>query len=171
MADVVSSEAIARKIFVARGKKVMLDSDLASLYGVSTKRLNEQVARNHKRFPADFMFRLTPREKSEVVANCDHLTALRFSPHLPHAFTEQGVAMLSGVLHSDRAIKVNIQIMRTFTQLRELFSAHKKLACKIEALEKKYGVHDKAIKTIFDVLRKLLEPPAAKEKKILGFRS
>ena len=117
----------------------MLDSDLALLYGVRTKRLNEQVKRNKKRFPEDFIFQLTLKEKEEVVAICDHLKALKFSPQLPYAFTEQGVAMLSGALNSDRAIRVNIQIMRAFTKLREILLTHKDLAVKIEALEKKYS--------------------------------
>ncbi len=170
MPGLIAVEIIASKIFIIRGKKVMLDNDLALLYGVTTKRLNEQVKRNRKRFPDDFMFQLTPQERKKVVAMCDHLKPLRFSPHLPYAFTEQGVAMLSGVLHSDRAIKVNIHIMRTFTKLRELLLTHRELSLKVKTLEKKCAFHDGDIKTIFDVLRKLLGSPAAKEKRILGFR-
>ena len=108
---------IERIIIQIRNKKVILDLDLAILYGVQTKRLNESVKRNIKRFPEDFMFQLTTSEKAEVVANCDHLKVLKFSHVLPYAFTEQGIAMLSSVLNSDKAIEVNIQIMRTFTKL------------------------------------------------------
>jgi len=103
-------KVIMRKIFVIRKLRVMLDMDLAELYGVTTKRLNEQVRRNNKRFPEDFMFQLTEKEKNEVVAICDHLDRLKFSPHLPHVFTEHGAVMLASVLSSARAIIVNIQI-------------------------------------------------------------
>lgn len=131
-------EEIEQKIFIIRSNKVMLDIDLASLYGVQTKRLNEQVKRNIKRFPEDFMFKLTIAERAEVVANCDHLKALKFSHVLPYAFTEHGILMLSSVLNSEKAIEVNIQIMRTFTKLRELILVHKDLRIKIEQMEKKY---------------------------------
>lgn len=143
----------------------MLDSDLALLYGVQTKRLNEQVRRNKKRFPEDFMFQLTNKEKEGVVANCDHLKFLKFSPHLPLAFTEQGVAMLSGVLNSDRAIAVNIQIMRAFTQLRRMFLTNVNIRRKIEEMERKY---DKQFQIVFNALKKLFEEPP-KPKGKLGF--
>jgi len=155
------------KIFFIREKKVMLDSDLALLYEVPTKRLNEQVRRNKKRFPEDFMFQLTFKEKKEVVAICDHLKFLKFSPHLPLAFTEQGVAMLSGVLNSNRAIAVNIQIMRAFTQLRRMLLTNVDLRRKIEEIEKKY---DKRFLIVFEAIRQLLEPPAEK-KRIIGFHA
>ena len=132
-----TQENIEQRIFLIRGKKVLLDHDLAILYGVKTHRLNEQVKRNAKRFPNDFMFQLTSQEKTEVIAICDNLKMLKFSPVNPYAFTEQGIAMLSSVLNSDKAIKVNIQIMRTFTKLRELVLVHKDLRIKIEELEKK----------------------------------
>ena len=119
----VPTEAIETRIFLIRGKKVMINTDLAKLYKVQTKVLNQSVKRNIKRFPEDFMFQLTKEEKEEVVTNCDHLSKLRFSPVLPYVFTEQGVAMLSSVLNSERAIMVNIQIMRTFTKLREFAEA------------------------------------------------
>jgi hypothetical protein len=168
MADLISIQVITSKIFFLRGKKVMLDSDLALLYGVQTKRLNEQAKRNKKRFPDDFMFQLTKKEKDEVVAICDHLKFLRFSPHLPLAFTEQGIAMLSGVLNSDRAIAVNIQIMRAFIQLRRMLLTNVDLRHKIEEMEKKY---DGQFRVVFDALRKLLEPPPEKAKKIIGFHA
>ena len=109
---IIPDELIMNKILFVRGVKVMIDSDLADLYGVTTKRLNEQVKRNIKRFPDDFMFRLTEQEKQEVVANCDHLRLLKFSPNLPYVFTEHGAVMLASILNSDRAILVNIQIVR-----------------------------------------------------------
>ncbi len=168
MSDLISVEVITSKILFIRGKKVMLDTDLALLYGVRTKRLNEQVRRNKKRFPDDFMFQLTPKEKEEVVAICDHLQFLKFSPHLPLAFTEQGVAMLSGVLNSDRAIKVNIQIMRAFIQLKRMLLTNVGLRRKVEEMEKKY---DKQFAIVFQAIKQLLEPPLPKEKKIIGFRA
>ncbi|MFH1298133.1 MAG: ORF6N domain-containing protein [Bacteroidota bacterium] len=112
----IPDELIMNKILIVRGVKVMIDSDLAELYGVTTKRLNEQVKRNAKRFPADFMFQLTEQEKQQVVANCDHLERLKFSPNLPHVFTEHGAVMLASVLHSGRAILVNIQFVRVLYQ-------------------------------------------------------
>ncbi len=148
----------------------MLDRDLAQLYGVGTKRLNEQVRRNKERFPEDFMFRLTAVEKAEVVAICDHLKTLKFSYQLPYVFTEQGVAMLSSVLNSERAIRVNIQIMRAFVKLKELLLTHKDLAIKLEALERKYVNHDEKIKAIFEAIKQLLRPKPVKEKRIIGFR-
>ena len=162
----IQTEVILEQIFFIRGRKVMLDSGLAKLYTVKTHRLNEAVKRNKKRFPEDFMFQLTPAEKSEVIANCDTLKELKFSAHLPYAFTEQGVAMLSSVLNSDRAIEVNIQIMRTFSKIREMLQTHKELWHKIEAIEKKY---DARFKAVFDALRKLLDPPPASHTKKIGF--
>jgi hypothetical protein len=121
---IIPDELIMNKILVLRGMKVMIDSDLAELYGVTTKRLNEQVKRNIKRFPEDFMFQLTAEEKQEVVANCDHLKRLKFSPNMPYAFTEHGAVMLASVLNSDRAKTVNIQIVRVFSRMRQLLDGH-----------------------------------------------
>lgn len=171
MANMLSVEVIATKILSIRGKRVMLDRDLAYLYGVSTKALNQAVKRNIDRFPEDFMFKLTQDEKGEVVTNCDHLKVLKFSPQLPYVFTEQGVAMLSSVLNSKRAIKVNIQIMRAFVKLKELLLTHKELAIKIEALERKYASHDEKIKAIFNVIKQLLEPPKVEQKRRIGFHT
>jgi hypothetical protein len=167
----ISVEIIATKILEIRGKKVMLDRDLAQLYGVGTKRLNEQVRRNKERFPEDFMFRLTEVEKTEVVAICDHLKALKFSYQLPYVFTEQGVAMLSSVLNSKKAIKVNIQIMRAFVKLKELLLTHKDLAIKLEELERKYVNHDRKIKAIFEAIKQLLQPEPVERKRRIGFHS
>ncbi len=166
-----SVEIIATRIFEVKGKKIMIDRDLAFLYGVPTKRLNEQVKRNIRRFPEDFMFQLTKDEKERLVANCDHLKALTFSYRLPYAFTEQGVAMLSSVLNSERAIQVNIMIMRAFTKLKELLLTHKDLAIKLEALEKKYAEHDEKIQAIFSAIKQLLEPPLQEPKRRIGFHT
>ena len=169
MTDLASVEVIAARILEIRGKKVMLDRDLALIYGVKTKRLNEQVKRNIKRFPEDFMFQLTHDEKQKVVADCDHLKALKFSTQLPYAFTEQGVAMLSSVLNSETAIQVNILIMRAFIKLKELLLTHKDLTGKIEILESQYSEHDYKIKIIFETIKRLLEPPPVPEKPPIGF--
>jgi len=171
MSNVIAVEAIATRILEIRGKKVMLDWDLAKLYGVETKHLARQVRRNIKRFPNDFMIQLTRREYRGVL-RCQFgtLEKGKYSKYLPYVFTEQGVAMLSSVLNSERAIQVNILIMRAFTKLREILLTHKELAVKIEALEKKYSEHDETIKAIFEAIKKLLEPPPVKEKKIIGFR-
>ena len=152
---VITDELILNKILSIRGLKVMIDSDLAELYGVSTKRLNEQVKRNIKRFPEDFLIRLTEGEKEEVVAICDNLKKLKFSPHLPHAFTEHGAVMLASVLNSDRAIKVNIQIVRVFIRMRELLSTQKEILQKIEQIERKDVEQDNKIMLIFEYLNQL----------------
>ena len=143
----------------------MLDADLARVYGVTTKRLNEQVKRNRARFPADFMFQLSEIEKSEVVANCDHLSRLKFSKTLPYAFTEHGTVMLASVLNSQVAVDASIQVVRAFIHLREILATHKALARKLMELEKKY---DTQFKSVFDTIRKLIETPTPKSRKI-GF--
>jgi len=140
MSVLVSRERIEQTILIIRGHRVMLDADLAGLYGVTTKRLNEQVKRNRKRFPADFMFQLTSREKAEVVANCDHLTRLKFSPAKPFAFTEHGAVMVASVLNSERAVEVSVYVVRAFVKLRELLGTHKKLAQKLAQLERRVNL-------------------------------
>jgi hypothetical protein len=147
----------------------MLDRDLAVLYGVPARALNQAVKRNLRRFPGDFMFQLSKEElahwRSQIVtSNPAAKMGLR---RRSYAFTEQGVAMLSSVLHSQRAIDVNIEIMRAFVRLRELLSSHKDLARKLDALEKKY---DAQFRVVFDAIRELMEPPAAKKKPPIGFR-
>jgi hypothetical protein len=170
----IPDELIMNKILIIRGVKVMIDSDLAELYGVTTKRLNEQVKRNIKRFPEDFMFQLTEHEKQEVVANCDHLERLKFSPNLPYAFTEHGAVMLASVLNSDRAILVNIQIIRVFTKIRRLLETHSEILRKLERIEKKEIEHDQQIILIFDYLRQLEQSRQQQEdqahRKKIGFR-
>ena len=143
----------------------MLDADLAVLYGVKTGRLNEQVKRNIKRFPEDFMFQLT---KEEILNLKSHFAISSWGGvrKLPRVFTQEGVAMLSSVLNSERAIMVNIQIMRAFTQLRRMLLTNKDLKRKIEAMEKKY---DKQFAMVFQAIKELLEPPPVKEKPQIGF--
>lgn len=170
MTTLVPTDRIDRAILVFRGQKVMLDADLAALYGVTTKRLNEQVKRNLDRFPGEFVFRLTAREKAEVVAKCDHLKRLRFSPTLPYAFTEHGALMLASVLNSPIAIKVSIQIVRVFIRLREAVASHTDLRRRLEALEKKYDAHDTHIREIFAAIRALMKPLPGVARRRIGFR-
>ena len=165
----IPDRIVESKILLIKGKKVMIDKDIAELYGVTTKRLNEQVKRNHTRFPEDFMFQLTGIEKSEVVANCDHLNNLKYSPNLPYAFTEYGVVMLASVLNSERAIEVNIQIVRVFTRLREMVLTHKDILLKLEQLEKQVVNNSGDIQIIFTALNELLEQPNPPRKQI-GFK-
>lgn len=165
----VPDEIVISKIFLIRGKKVMLDRDLAELYGVTTFRLNEQVKRNKKRFPADFMFKLTKEEKQRLIDEHEQYASLKFSPALPAVFTEHGAVMLASVLNSDRAIEVNIQIVRIFTKIREVLSAHKDILLKLEQLEKKVSAHDENIQMIFSALKQLLNPPQEPRPRI-GFK-
>jgi hypothetical protein len=165
MADLVPAEVIATKILIIRGKRVMLDSDLAVLYEVKTKRLNEQVIRNKGRFPEDFMFQLT---KEEAINLKSHFATSSWGGvrKLPRVFTQEGVAMLSSVLNSERAIMVNIQIMRAFVQLRKMLLTNRDLKRKIEEMEKKY---DKQFLIVFEAIKQLLEVSPAKEKPSIGF--
>lgn len=165
---IIPQEVIENQIFVIREKKVMIDRDLASLYEVQTKALNQAVKRNADRFPNDFMFQLSDEEKLELVTNCDRLKRLKYATTNPYAFTEQGVAMLSSVLNSQRAIHVNIEIMRTFTKLREMALTHKDLSIKIDQMERKFEKHDKQFKIVFDTLRNLLVSP--KKTRKIGFK-
>jgi len=149
-----------------RGQKVMLDADLAELYGVTTKRLNEQVKRNRARFPTDFMFQLTAEEKAEVVANCDHLARLKFSPALPAAFTEHGAIMAASVLNSARAVEMSIFVVRAFVRLRQMLASNVELARKLATLERKY---DAQFRVVFEAIRELMTPPEPKKKRPIGF--
>jgi hypothetical protein len=166
--SVIPIERVERTILLLRGQKVILDADLGKLYGVTTKRLNEQIRRNQARFPEDFVFRLTPEEKSEVVANCDHLFKLKFSPTLPLAFTEHGAIMAASVLNSPRAIETSILVVRAFIRLREILITHKELARKLEELERRIESHDEQIQNIFEAIRQLMSRPETTRKKI-GF--
>jgi len=166
---ITSVEQIESLIFIIRGQKVMLDADLAELYGVATKRLNEQMRRNSERFPEDFMFQLTAEEKAEVVANCDHLAKLKYSPSLPYAFTEHGALMLGNVLKSERAVEVSLMVVRAFVHLRELASTHKEFSQKLNQLERKVGAHDRAIAELINAIRQLMTPLDAGKKRPIGF--
>jgi hypothetical protein len=156
--------AIENKIVVVRGSKVMLDRDLAELYGVDTKVLNQAVRRNLSRFPEDFMFQLASGEIESLSLQAKR-EGRGGNRYLPYVFTEQGVAMLSSVLNSERAVLVNIEIMRAFVRLRQILSSNADLARKLEALEKKYDGH---LKVVFDAIRELMTPKAPKSKPI-GF--
>jgi len=169
MTNIISVEVIATKILEIRGKKVMLDRDLAQLYGVGTRNLNKAVKRNLERFPEDFMFQLT-KEEFENLMFQNGTSRWGGTRKLPYAFTEQGVAMLSSVLHSKRAILVNIRIMRAFIKLKKLLLTHKDLAIKLEALEKKYTNHDEKIRKIFEAIRQLMIPPEEPKRRI-GFHT
>ncbi len=165
MANLIPANRIENKIYLIRGQKVMMDFDLAELYGIETKYLKRQTKRNIKRFPRDFMFQLTKEEN----LRCQNVTSSYGGRrYLPYAFTEQGVAMLSSILNSERAIQVNIAIMRAFVKLRKILSSHKELAEKLKQLERKVESHDFEIKRIFDAIRRLMEPEKEEKKKI-GF--
>ena len=161
---------IETRIQVVRGLKVMVDADLADLYGVSTKRLNEQVKRNRDRFPADFMFPLDAAEKAEVVANCDHLQKLKFSRTLPHVFTEHGAIQAANVLASTQAVEMGIYVVRAFVRLREMAATHDDLSRRLDELEHATQAlatqHDALgratraqLQQVFDALRQLMAPP------------
>ena len=149
-----------------RGHKVLIDADLAELYGVPTKRLNEQVKRNAGRFPEDFSFQLSSAEKEEVVANCDHLARLKFSPALPYAFTDHGAIMAANVLNSSRAVEMSVHVVRAFVRLREMIASHKELAKRLDELEARY---DRQFKVVFDAIRELMTPLDPKPKRKIGF--
>lgn len=162
----VPSERIERSILLIRGHKVMLDADLAALYGVETKRLLQALKRNISRFPPDFVFQLNTEEFENLRSHFGTSSQWGGRRYPPYAFTEQGVAMLSSVLRSKRAIQVNIEIMRTFVRLRRMLASHTELARKLDAMEKKY---DAQFKVVFDAIRQLMAPPEPKRRPI-GFR-
>lgn len=165
--EILPPEVIERRILHVRGHKVMLDRQLAELYKVPTFRLNEAVKRNRRRFPDDFMFQLTKEEAGSLTSQI----AMSKPRHggrrtLPFVFTEQGVAMLSSVLNSERAIAVNIAVMRTFVRLRQILATHKELAEHLKTIERKY---DRQFKVVFDILKELTEPPPDEPKPPIGF--
>lgn len=163
---------ITTRILTLRGQRVMVDADLAELYGVTTKRLNEQVKRNQARFPQDFMFQLTLEEKQEVVANCDHLKNLKFSKTLPHAFTEHGAIQAANVLNSPQAIEAGIYVVRAFVSLRQFALSHQELTQRLNELEQQVEYRlDKQDDTISQILAALRQLMAAPEphKRPIGF--
>ncbi len=161
-------EVVMNKIYLIRNQKVMIDRDLAELYGVTTGNLNKAVQRNLKRFPSDFMFKLNKEELDNLIFQFG-TSSWGGVRKLPNAFTEQGVAMLSGVLNSDRAIAVNIQIIRVFTKMRSMLSTHKDLLIKMQELEAKVGNHSKSIAQIFELLKRLVHEKS-KPKAEIGFK-
>jgi hypothetical protein len=162
------SVSVEECILVIRGQKAILDADLARLYGVTTKALNQAVRRNLKRFPRDFMFKLTKEEKEEVVTNCDHLKNIKYSHRLPQAFTEHGAVMAATVLNSQRAMEVSIYVVRAFVHLRSMVAAQKEIMERLDKLEGKIETHDHSIRSLFDAIRRLMEPKIESRKKI-GF--
>lgn len=162
-------ERIQRLILLIRGEKVMLDADLAALYGVTTGNLNKAVRRNLDRFPSDFMFQLTSEETETLIFQFGRSNGRGGSRHCPYAFTEQGVAMLSSVLHSPRAVQVNIAIMRAFVQLRQLLASHGELARKLADLEQRIENHDASIRALFEAIRQLMTPPEPPPRPEIGF--
>jgi len=164
----MTGRSIESRILLLRGYKAMIDADLAQLYGVPTKRLNEQVRRNARRFPKDFCFQLSAAEKTEVVANCDHLRQLRFSPSLPYAFTEHGAIMAATVLNTPRAVDMSLHVVRAFVRLREMIASHKDLAKRLDEME---GRYDQQFKIVFDAIRELMTPTAPAPKRRIGFVS
>ena len=155
-------------ILLIRGQRVMLDRDLAALYAVTTGNLNKAVQRNPERFPADFMFQLTPEEAEALRFHFGSLKRGQHFKYLPRVFTQEGIAMLSGVLRSPRAVQVNIAIMRVFVRLRETLALHKELAHKLAELERKIEGHDTSIRTLFDAIHQLTAPPE-KPRREIGF--
>ena len=173
MADVRNPARLAvpldKRIIEVRGVKVMLDTDLAELYGVSTKALNQAVKRNRQKFPSDFMFRLTNGEKDEVVTNCDHLQRLKFSYILPLAFTEHGALMAANVLNSPQAVAMSVYIVRAFLKMRETLVTNHVILRRLAEIDKTLLQHDTALRDIYRKLLPLLQPPPDPPKRRIGF--
>lgn len=164
--ETIPIERIEQRIILLRGLKVMLDRDLADLYGVKTIALRQQVSRNSDRFPDDFMFQITAEEADAMVSQSVIPSRRSLGGSLPYVFTQEGIAMLSSVLRSEQAVAVNIQIMRAFVKLRQWLETHKDLADKIQNLETKY---DEQFQVVFDAIRKLMEPPPVPPARRIGF--
>ncbi len=167
--SLIPVEIIENKILLIRGQKVILDADLASLYGTSTKVLNQAVKRNKARFPEDFMFQLTIKEKNEVVTNCDHLSRLKFSPTLPHVFTEHGAIMAASVLNSEKAVQVSVYVVRVFVKLRQMLTDDKNLSTQMAKLEEKIEDHDFAIHSLVATIKEMATPILPARRKKIGF--
>ena len=166
--DIIPIQQVAKAIRFVREERVLLDFDLARLYGVTTGNLNKAVRRNRDRFPADFMFQLTAEETKSLIFQFGISKGRGGRRHFPYAFTEQGVAMLSSVLNSERAVKVNIAIMRAFVKLRQTLETNRELARKFSVLEKRVGKHDEEIGAILEAIRQLMAPPE-KSRREIGF--
>jgi galactokinase/mevalonate kinase-like predicted kinase len=168
---IVPITTIQQRILFIRGKKVIIDADLAEFYGVTTKALNQAVRRNKGRFPKDFVFLLTKEEKKEVVTNCDHLRNLKFSSVSPYAFTEHGAIMAASVLNSTRAVEVSVYIVRAFVKLRRAIVEHEELAKRMVQLERHLMEHDEQISAIVQTIRQLANPQPVPKKRRIGFQS
>lgn len=164
-------DRIETQILEVRGQKIVLDRDLAVLYGVETKTLNRAIRRNADRFPEDFMFQLSAAEKEQIVTNSPRLQRIKFASTLPYAFTEHGAIMAASVLSSPRAVEVSVFVVRAFVKLRELIGSHKELAKKLAELERRLGDHDESIQQLILAIRQLMEPPPAPPKRKIGFRA
>lgn len=160
---------IEQRILTLRGQRVMIDADLAELYGVQTRALNQAVRRNQERFPDDFVFTLNAEEKARVITACDHLAKLKFSKVLPLAFTEHGAMMAGFVLNAPQATEMSVYVVRAFVRLRQLTASNQRLAAKLAQLEHKLDDHDAAIRDILDAIRQLMLPPDPPKKRQIGF--
>ncbi len=167
--SIIPVGSIQQRIFEIRRIKVIIDADLAKFYGVETKRLNEQVKRNPERFPKDFMFRLNDKEKTELVANCDHLSNLKYSRTLPYAFTEHGAIMAASVLNTKRAAEVSVFVVRAFVILRQSVLEYKEIMQRLADIEIQSVKHDKNIEAIIQAIRQLAEPKPVPKKRKIGF--
>jgi len=167
--QIVGAGTIDQRILMIRGERVIIDSDLAELYGVPTKRLNEQVKRNRERFPPDFMFQLTPEEKDEVMAECDHLQSLKYSKTMPYVFTEHGSIMAASVLNSERAVEVSVFIVRAFVKLRRVITEHKELSGRITRAERRLAEHDEKILSMMSLMKQLTRTAPPGKKRRIGF--
>ena len=161
-------DGLQQRILVLRGERVMIDSDLAGLYGVEARVLNQAVKRNPERFPVDFSFVLTREEKQEVITNCDHLQKLKFSPHLPRVFTEHGAIMAASVLNSPRAVEMSVFVVRAFVRLRQVLIEHHELSARLDELEARVARHDNTLSTLVATIRQMATPPASPSRQI-GF--
>jgi len=164
----IATENIETKILIIRGQRIMLDADLAELYGVETSALNRAVKRNIERFPVDFMFQLSAEEFADLKCQFG-ISSWGGRRKLPYAFTEHGAIMAASVLNSQRAVEISIHVVRAFNRLREMISGHKELAQKLNLLERKVGAHDKAIAEIINAIRELMDTPDSKKKRTIGF--
>jgi hypothetical protein len=170
MEALIPIEVIEQRILLIRGQKVILDADLAMLYGVPTRVLNQAVRRNLKRFPQDFMFKLSQPEKDQVITICDHLKNLKYAKALPNAFTEHGAIMAASVLNTERAIQISVFVVRAFVKIREMLSTHKELAHKLAELERNLQNHDESIRSLVIAIRQLMAPQEPKlPKRRIGF--
>lgn len=168
MSTIKTANDITYRVLTVRGERIILDADLAPLYGVPTKALNQAVKRNQQRFPTDFIFQLTEAEKNELVTNCDRFKNLKHSSALPFAFTEHGAVMAATILNTPQAVSISIYVVRAFIQIREMLTHHKTLLKKLTDLEQRVSTHDTHIHSLFNAIRQLMLPPP-KPKRRIGF--